>query len=152
MNPLTVISNDDILSIHQASLATLRDVGVQVPHQQVLQALADAGANVDFARQVARMPENMIAEALQKCGKKYIVYGRDRNQQARFGYGDFVLVSTAGQYSWVDRDGGSSRPVRISMSPASPSPKLEAPIPAWPRSSTDPRTSSTWIEPGLSRA
>ncbi|UCD28481.1 MAG: trimethylamine methyltransferase family protein, partial [Planctomycetota bacterium] len=109
MNPLTVLSADEIKSIHESSLAVLREVGVELPHPEVLKILADAGAQVDFDKNVARLPERMVEDALQKCGKKYIVYGRDRTRSARFGYGDFVLVSTAGQYSWVDEDGGTRR-------------------------------------------
>jgi trimethylamine--corrinoid protein Co-methyltransferase len=109
MNPPTVLSVDDVESIHRASLAVLGDVGVQVPHREVLQALAESGAQVDFSREVARIPERLVAEALHKAGKRYTLYGRDRARRARFGYGDFVLVSTAGQYSWIDEDGGPRR-------------------------------------------
>lgn len=109
LNPLTALSVDDINSIHQASLTILRDVGIHVPHLGVLQALAESGAQIDLSQEVARIPERLVSQALQQAGKQYILYGRDRSKYARFGYGDFVLVSTAGQYSWIDEDGKPRR-------------------------------------------
>ncbi len=116
LSPPTVLSIEEIESIHQTSLTVLRDVGVRVPHQAVLQALAEAGAQVDFSREEARIPEPLVTEALEKAGKQYSLYGRDRTRYARFGYGDFVLVSTAGQFSWIDQDGGPRRePTRVDL-------------------------------------
>jgi trimethylamine--corrinoid protein Co-methyltransferase len=109
MNVLTVLSPDDLESIHQVSLAVLHDVGVQVPHPEVLRALAEAGAKVDLAQEVTRIPEDLVAWALERAGKRYILYGRDRTKRARFGYNDFILASSAGQYAWIDDDGGPRR-------------------------------------------
>ena len=109
MNSSTVLSTTDIKSIHQASLTVLEEVGVRVPHPTVLEALAEDGARVDFSQEVARIPERLVNEALEKAGRQYTIYGRDRTKGARFGYGDFVLVSTAGQFGWVEEDGGPRR-------------------------------------------
>lgn len=106
---LSVLNEAEILAIHDASLAILRDVGVQIPNSEVLRVLAEAGASVDFSQQVATIPEGMIAEALDRADKQFILYGRDRTKAARFGYGDFVLVSSPGQFSWVEEDGGPRR-------------------------------------------
>lgn len=116
MRPIIVLSPDEINAIDEAALDVLSDVGVHVPHQEVLQALAEHGAQVDSSRQMARIPKRLVTEALEMSTKQYILYGRDRNNQARFGYGDFVLVSTAGQYSWIDHDGGPRRdPTRTDL-------------------------------------
>jgi trimethylamine--corrinoid protein Co-methyltransferase len=106
---LTVLNEQEIAAIHDASLVILRDVGAQIPDSEVLGVLAEAGAGVDFSREVAKIPENLVAEALEKAGKRFILYGRDRARMARFGYGDFVLVSSPGQFSWIDEDGGPRR-------------------------------------------
>jgi trimethylamine--corrinoid protein Co-methyltransferase len=106
---LSVLGEQEIAAIHDASLIILRDVGVQIPNSEVLGVLAEAGASVDFSREVARVPEGLVAEALEKAGKRFILYGRDRARMARFGYGDFVLVSSPGQFSWIDEDGGPRR-------------------------------------------
>ncbi|MCR4405595.1 MAG: trimethylamine methyltransferase family protein [Anaerolineae bacterium] len=109
LNPWAVLTQHDIESIHHTSLAILRDVGVSLPNQEVLEALAGAGADVDFNHQVARIPERLVVDSVERAGKQYILYGRDPNRTARFGYGDFVLVSSPGQFAWVDEDGGPRR-------------------------------------------
>ncbi|MDH7486180.1 MAG: trimethylamine methyltransferase family protein [Anaerolineae bacterium] len=106
---LSVSNEAEILAVHDASLAILRDVGVQIPKAEVLRVLAEAGAGVDFSQQAARIPEEMVAEALDRAGKQFILYGRDKTRVARFGYGDFVLVSSPGQFSWVEEDGAARR-------------------------------------------
>lgn len=107
---LTVLAQRDLETIHNTSLSILRNVGVSLPSREVLNALAQAGADVDLDRQVARFPEHMLAEALKRAGKQYVLHGRDAERTARFGYGDFVLASSPGQFAWVDEDDGQRRP------------------------------------------
>jgi trimethylamine--corrinoid protein Co-methyltransferase len=113
MPNLDYLARHDIEAIHDTSLTILRDVGVNLPNQEALDALAEAGADIDLNHQVARIPERLVAEALERAGKQYILYGRDPERTARFGYGDpetgFVLVSSPGQFAWVDEDGGPRR-------------------------------------------
>ncbi len=106
---LRVLEQHEIEVIHTTALAILRDVGVHLPSEKVLEALAGAGAEVDFDRQVARIPERLVIESLERAGKQYVLYGRDPERAAHFGYGDFVLVSSPGQFAWVDEDGGQRR-------------------------------------------
>ena len=105
----TVLAQRDIEAIHNTTLAILRDVGVSLPSQEALHALVDAGADVDWDHQVARIPERLVVGALERAGKRYILHGRDPERTARFGYGDFVLVSSPGQFAWVDDDGVQRR-------------------------------------------
>jgi trimethylamine--corrinoid protein Co-methyltransferase len=109
LNTLTILTQHDIEAIHHTSLSILCDLGVNLPSQEVLDALVEAGADVDFNHQVARIPERLVVESIEQAGKRYILYGRDPERTARFGYGDFVLVSSPGQFAWVDEDGGQRR-------------------------------------------
>jgi len=109
LNQWAVLTQRDIEAIHHASLAILHDVGVSLPSREALEALNGVGANVDLNHQVARIPERLVVDSIEKAGKRYILYGRDPRRTARFGYGDFVLVSSPGQFAWVDEDGGPRR-------------------------------------------
>lgn len=106
---LTVISKSEMKMIQDTSLAVLRDVGVRVPHKEVLDHLAQAGARVDFEREVAYLDEKLVLDAVAKAGKQHIWYGRDGLRQARFGYGEAVICSSPGQYAWVEKPGGPRR-------------------------------------------
>jgi trimethylamine--corrinoid protein Co-methyltransferase len=111
------LTQHDIEAIHHTSLSILCDLGVSLPSQEVLDALVEAGADVDLRQQVARIPERLVVEAIERAGKRYILYGRDPDRTAcgeprrtaRFGYGDFVLVSSPGQFAWVDEEGSQRR-------------------------------------------
>jgi trimethylamine--corrinoid protein Co-methyltransferase len=110
---IDLLSEHQIRDIHDASMAILRDTGVMVRHEGMLRTLGQAGAKVDRQRKIARLHEKLVMDCVTKAGKQYVLYGRDKNQTARFGYGDFVLMSSPGQFAWIDLHTGHRRPATI---------------------------------------
>lgn len=110
---ISLLSEREVGDIHDASMAILRDTGVMVHHDDILRMLSQAGAKVDRERKIARLPERLITDCVTKVGKQYVLYGRDKNKTARFGYGDFVLMSSPGQFAWIDLHTGRRRPATI---------------------------------------
>ena len=108
-----VLSDREIQAIHDASIVILRDTGVIVHHDEVLRLLAEAGAQVDQHNKIARMPEQLVMDCVARAGKQYILYGRNMEHNARFGYGDFVLMSSPGQFGWIDSQSGRLRQATI---------------------------------------
>jgi len=108
-----ILSEREIQSIHDAALLILRDTGIMVHHDGALELLAQAGARVDKDGRIARLPEKLVMDSIEQAGKKYVLYGRDPQRTARFGYGDLVLMSSPGQYSWIDTDSGERRAATI---------------------------------------
>lgn len=109
LNTLTIISPVEIEAIHNGSLRILDSVGVHLPDAECLAVLAEAGAQVDVFGQEARLPARLVEETLRQAGKQYTLHGRDPGRVARFGMGDFVLLSSPGQFGWFDADGGPRR-------------------------------------------
>lgn len=109
-----VLSEKEIEAIHAGTMQILRDTGVIVHHDEALELLRQAGAQVQHDKKIAKLPERLIMESIEKAGKKYVLYGRNPERTARFGYDDFVLMSSPGQYSWIDTDSGNRRPATIS--------------------------------------
>ncbi len=109
---LEILSDSEIQNIKDASLAILRDTGVMVHHTEILQLLGRAGAKVDTNNNIVRLPENLVEDCIGRAGKKYILHGRDKNRTVRFGYGDLVLMSSPGQFGWIDQT-GRRRPATI---------------------------------------
>jgi len=110
---LQMLTEHEIEAIQDASLVILRDTGVMVHHDEMLRLLGEAGAQVDRERKIARLPEKLVMESVARAGKQYVLYGRDRNRTARFGYSDLVLMSSPGQYAWIDLQTGQRRPATI---------------------------------------
>ncbi|HBH85290.1 MAG: hypothetical protein A2X05_17970 [Bacteroidetes bacterium GWE2_41_25] len=110
MNKLKLLTKEEIHAIHDTSIRILAEIGIQVPSQDAMKALADAGADVDFAHERAKLPENLVMDSLSCAGKQFILYGRDPSRSIRFGYGDFNLPSTEGQAFIIEEDGRNRRP------------------------------------------
>lgn len=110
---LQLLTEQEIAAIKDASLAILRDTGVMVHHDEMLHLLGEAGAQVDRDHRIARLPERLVLESVARAGRQYVLYGRDRRRVARFGYGDLVLMSSPGQYAWIDLGTGQRRPATL---------------------------------------
>jgi len=106
---IKLLAESELKAIHDTSLRILNDVGMVVHHAEVLNRLAEAGANVDFDKKRARFSEALVTWALESAGKQFVLQGRDPDQVARFGYGDLNLMSSPGQYAWLDHKTGQRR-------------------------------------------
>jgi trimethylamine--corrinoid protein Co-methyltransferase len=107
---LQILTEREIDSIKNASLVILRDTGILVHHEELLQVLGEAGAIVDRTHKMARLPEKLVQDCVAQAGRQYVLYGRDHHHAARFGYGDRMLMSSPGQYAWIDLQTGRRRP------------------------------------------
>jgi trimethylamine--corrinoid protein Co-methyltransferase len=103
------LSKQEIRTIHDASLTILRDTGIMVHHDEVLNLFAEAGAQVEWTCKIARLPERLVMDCVDRAAKQYVLYGRSSDRTARLGYGDQVLMSSPGQYAWVDMETGQRR-------------------------------------------
>ena len=110
----SVLSPDQISRLHEHSLRILWEIGVEVPHQDMLQRFADAGAAVDFQAQRVRLPATLVETCLQQAGKQFTLYGRDERLIARFGQGTRNYNSIAGEASWIGEPGGGRRYAQLS--------------------------------------
>jgi trimethylamine--corrinoid protein Co-methyltransferase len=110
---LHVLTAREIEAIKDASLAILRDAGVMVHHDEMLRLFGEAGAKVDAACKIAHLPERLVMDSVSRAGRQYVLYGRDKSRTARFGYRDLVLMSSPGQFAWIDLPTGQRRPATI---------------------------------------
>ncbi len=60
------LSKADIETVHRESLRILREVGVKFPNKTLLDAFKRQGADVDFDREVVRLPDKLVMEAVQR--------------------------------------------------------------------------------------
>lgn len=110
---ISALSERQINGIHEAGLTILREVGVLVHHDEMLELLGRAGASVDTTTKTARLPEQLIMDSVAQAGKQYTLYGRNPAQVGRFGQGNLVLMSSPGQYAWMDAQTGERRQATI---------------------------------------
>ncbi len=109
----SLLDEGQLIRLHEAALAVLERVGLQVPHPEVLARFADEGAEVDFQSQRVRAEPELVMHLVWKAGAEFTLYGRDLKRTARFGQGQRNYNSIAGEAFWVDEPGGARRPARL---------------------------------------
>ena len=90
-----VLNQDDVHRIHQASLEVIETVGVRFPSDRALDILEEAGATVDRQSQIARIPGQVVVEALAKAPPSYVLCARD----------PALDLSLDGEHSYLSTDG-----------------------------------------------
>jgi trimethylamine--corrinoid protein Co-methyltransferase len=110
---LQILTQREIEAVKDAGLVILRDTGVMVHHEEMLDLLGEAGAKVDRDRKIARLPGQLVMDSVARAGKQYVLHGRDKKRTARFGHGDLVQMSSPGQYAWIDLETGGRRPATL---------------------------------------
>jgi trimethylamine---corrinoid protein Co-methyltransferase len=74
---LNILSDADVLRIHTATLDLIESTGIKFPSPPALDILEAAGAQVDRAASLARIPARVVEEALRQAPPVYTLAGRD---------------------------------------------------------------------------
>jgi len=93
-------SEEDL--VHSLSLKNLRETGVKIHSQSVLKMLLDAGADVDLKTEIAKIPEEMVNEALRKAPKSFVIGARDPKKDIRLPAESYPYVSLGGVTAWIE--------------------------------------------------
>ncbi len=65
--PFSILSPQEVETIHRSVLRILREVGMEIQHDGLLRVLAEHGLPVDFAAQRARFPTALVEQFLAEC-------------------------------------------------------------------------------------
>ena len=65
---LKILTERQLDRIHNATLEILEKTGVVFKHPKALQVFHEAGAQVDFDKELVRIPTHLVEEALRKAG------------------------------------------------------------------------------------
>jgi len=93
-NPLTREEED---TVHAESVRILEDVGIKVTSTRVLRMLSDHGAACDERTQIAKLPEEMVEEALSRAPKEFVMAARDGSHDLPLPAKDHVQGCNDGQ-------------------------------------------------------
>ena len=86
-----ILTEDDKQKIHTESIRILAEVGAKFRSHKALKILKDNGARVDTNSQIARIPEEMVQQALKTAPKSFVLGSRVREN-------DFQLPSSYSGY------------------------------------------------------
>ncbi|NOZ72282.1 MAG: trimethylamine methyltransferase family protein [Chloroflexi bacterium] len=105
-NPLTVLSEEDILQIHEASMTILEEIGIRWLDEETLDLWEKAGARVDHKQKHTWLDRGLVMELVAKAPSSFT--WRARNPQHNLHIGDNVVTFAAasGMVNISDLEGG----------------------------------------------
>jgi trimethylamine---corrinoid protein Co-methyltransferase len=74
---LNILSDDEVLQIHTATLDVIENVGVRFPSQKALDIFAEHGATVDRNTKIVRIPGATVEEYMAKAPPTYTLAAMD---------------------------------------------------------------------------
>ncbi len=92
---LNILSQQDVLRIHTATLDVIESVGVKFPSHKALDILERHGAAVDRQAMVAKIPGRVVEDALKQAPPVYTLCARDPSQDLPMD-GKHVFLGTDG--------------------------------------------------------
>jgi trimethylamine--corrinoid protein Co-methyltransferase len=110
MIQLTVLTDDGLDAIHQATLCILGQVGVVLTQPEARQILTGAGANVQDERVL--LPPDLVERAVVQCPRRVALRGRS-GQTAVLGDGSLHWHNLGGARDVYDHHTGRRRPAVV---------------------------------------
>jgi trimethylamine--corrinoid protein Co-methyltransferase len=107
---LRFLNQDQIETIHSASLNILEETGVLIHDNDFLKFLAERGAKVDFDKKRAKMPSVLVKECVKRAPERVTFYARDPKHDAVLEEGKIYSHPTGGAANVIDLDSGVARP------------------------------------------
>jgi trimethylamine--corrinoid protein Co-methyltransferase len=103
--PMEIFSEDEIESIHQASLKVLRNTGMDIQSPRAVEILRSAGADVDPDGQRVRFDSDFIMEKISTTPSEFTLHGRHAERHVNVGGRSVVysIVASTPNVSDLDR-------------------------------------------------
>ena len=112
VRPLCVLSEEQLDSLHRASVQILERVGVEIYCDGALELLAQAGASVNRLGCRVRFPSEMVEAAISTAPARFSLRGRGPGAPVEVGGNAMVLAPVGGPSMIADLEGGP-RPGRF---------------------------------------
>lgn len=74
-----LLTNEQILQIHNNALDVLENVGVYFDSYEALDILAEAGCKVDKDTKIVKFPPSLVIKAIESAPEKFKLYDREGN-------------------------------------------------------------------------
>ena len=71
-----LLDDEQLDQLQEATLTILEETGVQFPSEQSLAIFAEHGAQVDWQKQIVRLPRQLVLEAMSQAPRNYTLGAR----------------------------------------------------------------------------
>lgn len=107
---VSILNKNEIKGINQTARNIMEEIGVVFPSKKALKIFADAGANVDFAKQLVKIPADLVKRSLTTAPRSYSLCGRRVDLDANLGRAEGTYYYCSGEApKIVDMETGEIR-------------------------------------------
>jgi trimethylamine--corrinoid protein Co-methyltransferase len=104
--PTNYLSDDELESIHLASLRVLKEIGVDVLHDEARQIMKRHGADVREGEVRVRFDADMILELISHAPSEFTIHARNPAHSQTFGGNNVIFAQMASAPNCSDTDRG----------------------------------------------
>ena len=104
--PTALVSQDELESIHQASLRVLCEIGVDVLHEQARQIMKSHGADLVANGERVRFDPDLVMEMIGHCPSEFTLHARNSAHDVRFGGNNVIFAQMGSAPNCSDADNG----------------------------------------------
>ncbi|QDZ02911.1 trimethylamine methyltransferase family protein [Nitratireductor mangrovi] len=104
--PTRGVSEDELEAIHLASLRVLKEIGIDVLHDDARAIMKKAGADVRPGDDRVRFDADMILEWMGHCPSEFTLHARNPEHNVRFGGNNIIFSLMASAPNCADNDSG----------------------------------------------
>ena len=104
--PVEILSEDQIETIHRASLRILAEIGMEVLGDRAIDLLVRAGAEVDRDSRRVRLDPGLVEETIRTAPSAFRVHARNPARSIDIGGRNLVFTSVGGPAFVTDLDRG----------------------------------------------
>ncbi|KAB2955457.1 MAG: trimethylamine methyltransferase family protein [Rhizobiaceae bacterium] len=104
--PTKLVSDDELESIHRASLRVLSEIGVDVLHEGARRIMKEHGADVREGTERVRFDGDMLLELVAHAPSEFTMHARNPEHNVRFGGDNLVFSQMASAPNCSDTDRG----------------------------------------------
>jgi trimethylamine--corrinoid protein Co-methyltransferase len=104
--PSKLISDDELESLHNASLRVLQEIGVDVLHDEARRIMKAHGAEIVGDSERVRFDPAMIMELIAHCPPEFTLHARNPEHDIRFGGNNLIFSQMGSAPNCSDADRG----------------------------------------------
>jgi trimethylamine---corrinoid protein Co-methyltransferase len=104
--PVKYVSDDQLESIHLASLRVMKEIGLDVLHEGAREIMKKAGADVTPGSERVRFDSDMVMETISSAPSEFTLHARNPAHHVRFGGNNVIFAQMGSAPNCTDMDRG----------------------------------------------
>jgi trimethylamine--corrinoid protein Co-methyltransferase len=113
LSTFSVLSQEEIEQIHEASIDILAGCGVKIYYDRMLDFLNSKGLKVNREDQIVFFSRSVIEDTISLVPETFEVFDREGDFAFVLGDGNSKIAAGHNAIFWVDSDTGATRPSRV---------------------------------------